>query len=145
MCLFFVSSRRRHTRCALVTGVQTCALPICRRRCGPAAGLVGGRLGAGSPVGGEMRLVRLDRVLCLTARAVDLLVERLGRAGQVGDDEAAVGSLGRRLDPCLDAAPAATGLPVGAPWMWTGWKQDPTRVGVDKRESGWVEEGGRAL
>src|SRR3546814_8592125 len=28
MCCFF-SSRRRHTRCALVTGVQTCALPIC--------------------------------------------------------------------------------------------------------------------
>src|SRR3546814_7676222 len=27
--LFFFSSRRRHTRCALVTGVQTCALPIC--------------------------------------------------------------------------------------------------------------------
>src|SRR3546814_10081600 len=31
---FFFSSRRRHTRCALVTGVQTCALPIsdqCKR------------------------------------------------------------------------------------------------------------------
>src|SRR3546814_4294380 len=30
MCFifFFFSSRRRHTRCALVTGVQTCALPI---------------------------------------------------------------------------------------------------------------------
>src|SRR3546814_17405828 len=30
MCelVFFFSSRRRHTRCALVTGVQTCALPI---------------------------------------------------------------------------------------------------------------------
>src|SRR3546814_12810553 len=26
--LFFFSSKRRHTRCALVTGVQTCALPI---------------------------------------------------------------------------------------------------------------------
>src|SRR3546814_5594830 len=26
--MFFSSSRRRHTRCALVTGVQTCALPI---------------------------------------------------------------------------------------------------------------------
>src|SRR3546814_7774433 len=26
--LFLFSSRRRHTRCALVTGVQTCALPI---------------------------------------------------------------------------------------------------------------------
>src|SRR3546814_6404098 len=33
---FFFSSRRRHTSCALVTGVQTCALPIywtcCARR-----------------------------------------------------------------------------------------------------------------
>src|SRR3546814_1370857 len=28
MIFFFFSSRRRHTRCALVTGVQTCALPI---------------------------------------------------------------------------------------------------------------------
>src|SRR3546814_2300823 len=33
--VFFFSSRRRHTRCALVTGVQTCALPIsdAARRC----------------------------------------------------------------------------------------------------------------
>src|SRR3546814_6966115 len=28
MLFFFFSSRRRHTRCALLTGVQTCALPI---------------------------------------------------------------------------------------------------------------------
>src|SRR3546814_1763810 len=27
---FLVSRRRRHTRCALVTGVQMCALPICQ-------------------------------------------------------------------------------------------------------------------
>src|SRR3546814_2863547 len=33
MILFF-SSRRRHTSCALVTGVQTCALPI-YPPCGP--------------------------------------------------------------------------------------------------------------
>src|SRR3546814_2881127 len=42
---FFFSCRRRHTRCALVTGVQTCALPIWRadrrvrpgcRQCSPA-------------------------------------------------------------------------------------------------------------
>src|SRR3546814_17518639 len=33
--LFFFSSRRRHTRCALVTGVQTCALPISIRPCSP--------------------------------------------------------------------------------------------------------------
>src|SRR3546814_7217489 len=31
LCSFFFSSRRRHTRCALVTGVQTCALPIFSR------------------------------------------------------------------------------------------------------------------
>src|SRR3546814_6592155 len=30
--VFFFSSRRRHTRCALVTGVQTCALPIQAKR-----------------------------------------------------------------------------------------------------------------
>src|SRR3546814_18446889 len=29
--MFFFSSRRRHTSCALVTGVQTCALPIYQR------------------------------------------------------------------------------------------------------------------
>src|SRR3546814_11115795 len=32
MCYFFFSSRRRHTSCALVTGVQTCALPISREQ-----------------------------------------------------------------------------------------------------------------
>src|SRR3546814_9037790 len=51
--VFFFSSRRRHTRCALVTGVQTCALPICvmwnhgasnriaEWACNPAPALVG--------------------------------------------------------------------------------------------------------
>src|SRR3546814_2178832 len=29
--MFFFSTRRRHTSCALVTGVQTCALPISGR------------------------------------------------------------------------------------------------------------------
>src|SRR5881409_988357 len=31
-CFFFFSSRRRHTRCETVTGVQTCALPIWQER-----------------------------------------------------------------------------------------------------------------
>src|SRR3546814_16480819 len=35
---FFFSSRRRHTRCALVTGVQTCALPILAQRAATSAG-----------------------------------------------------------------------------------------------------------
>src|SRR3546814_122825 len=32
LCIFFFSSRSRHTSCALVTGVQTCALPIFRHQ-----------------------------------------------------------------------------------------------------------------
>src|SRR3546814_8664561 len=39
----FFSSRRLHTRCALVTGVQTCALPI-------------------SPIGGILRKTSLDEL-----------------------------------------------------------------------------------
>src|SRR3546814_4721994 len=35
LCCVFFSSRRRQTRCALVTGVQTCALPICTARTFP--------------------------------------------------------------------------------------------------------------
>src|SRR3546814_4031534 len=42
---FFFSSRRRHTRCALVTGVQTCALPICL---GGVSGAMGEPLTAGT-------------------------------------------------------------------------------------------------
>src|SRR3546814_9200732 len=37
LCFFFLSSRRRHTRCALGTGVQTCALPICLAGAGSTA------------------------------------------------------------------------------------------------------------
>src|SRR3546814_6024382 len=36
---FFFSSRRRHTRCALVTGVQTCALPIWTTEPDPGRGI----------------------------------------------------------------------------------------------------------
>src|SRR3546814_2061337 len=45
---FFLSSRRRHTRCALVTGVQTCALPIYERMV---------------PGTGEMPLVEMIRAI----------------------------------------------------------------------------------
>src|SRR3546814_16182113 len=48
MFSFFFSSRRRHTRCALVTGVQTCALPISY------ALLYNGILGDKRPDGGNV-------------------------------------------------------------------------------------------
>src|SRR3546814_3166376 len=43
----FFASRRRHTRCALVTGVQTCALPIWRNASVPPQSR---GLGGGSPI-----------------------------------------------------------------------------------------------
>src|SRR3546814_6176088 len=51
---FFFSSRRRHTRCALVTGVQTCALPIWLINCcaGKVSGLLTVGAGAAALAGG---------------------------------------------------------------------------------------------
>src|SRR3546814_5425418 len=72
---FFFSSRRRHTRCALVTGVQTCALPIfLGRRRKASSSLYESR---GSPLYG-----------------VELTVASLGRLGE------ASGQIGRA--PCRE-------------------------------------------
>src|SRR3546814_4949720 len=53
LLFFFFSSRRRHTRCALVTGVQTCALPIC------------------SVIDEEGRVNRISYELCVLAQLRD--------------------------------------------------------------------------
>src|SRR3546814_13768499 len=55
---FFFSSRRRHTRCALVTGVQTCALPIWPEG-GEHQG-AGALLGQRHDVGGACEAVRSE-------------------------------------------------------------------------------------
>src|SRR3546814_5571135 len=79
LCLFF-SSRRRHTRCALVTGVQTCALPI-----------YGLNLEAFQPLGWReiirggavMDSAQLER--CLEANIGDLtFAEAFNRTHQIG-------------------------------------------------------------
>src|SRR3546814_9483755 len=70
MIVCFCASRRRHTMCALVTGVQTCALPILPR--GDLEGLV-------DVVDGEGDAVHADLVgpggLGLDRVGVDVLEE----------------------------------------------------------------------
>src|SRR3546814_9685329 len=73
LCFFFFSSRRRHTICALVTGVQTCALPICL--------LVTGRLTATSSAAGLSSA--LTRLIAkggepLIRRGVDMAMRMMG-------------------------------------------------------------------
>src|SRR3546814_13965727 len=97
LCFYlFVSSRRRHTRCALVTGVQTCALPILlgggrgegaadladQRALGPqAAGLVEEVTHLGRHVAETRRRAEDDRVIArqLVDRGDRRLLE-IGRA-----------------------------------------------------------------
>src|SRR3546814_5721968 len=98
---FFFSSRRRHTRCALVTGVQTCALPI-SAQVGYAEGneliafgaVIGGR-GAGAERDEARRPLPFTPVLHLAA-ALRRIAERLlrgrggggdGEQGQEGPDD----------------------------------------------------------
>src|SRR3546814_2247834 len=73
--LFFVffSSRRRHTRCALVTGVQTCALPVCKSR--QAAFFERGteRDGQGAPVT-VRRTVERDRAIAAVTWPAEVTV-----------------------------------------------------------------------
>src|SRR3546814_4767511 len=71
---FFFSSRRRHTRCALVTGVQTCALPI--------SGLV--------PARADLR--------AFAVTAVDAPVRRLFGIGRFGGNDRDSDVERRRLD-----------------------------------------------
>src|SRR3546814_13867053 len=58
----FVSSRRRHTRCALVTGVQTCALPI--------SGLARTIPGEGSHVFEHSRVVDYEPTRVVTDKGI---------------------------------------------------------------------------
>src|SRR3546814_1513538 len=69
----FLSSRRRHTRCALVTGVQTCALPIFQ--CYGAVG-VGRNMSPDTGSGAELYAVighaprHLDRNIAVVGRVI---------------------------------------------------------------------------
>src|SRR3546814_20219466 len=83
--VFFFSSRRRHTRCALVTGVQTCALPILLL--GMPSGTIasverGGRphnvITISTPIGGVVKTLDVRAGMTLTAGQTLAEVNGLG-------------------------------------------------------------------
>src|SRR3546814_4719128 len=80
---FFFSSRRRHTRCALVTGVQTCALPIFADDERYFYSRQAGRLMSTAPAGDESRAV-FERLARETAANVEGFMAQLDAATQIG-------------------------------------------------------------
>src|SRR3546814_3358826 len=78
--LFFFSSRRRHTRCALVTGVQTCALSILRF----GQDIIGARrrgsgIGVGQPSRGLTRRISVSPKLSIARAALRSEERRVGK------------------------------------------------------------------
>src|SRR3546814_1599742 len=98
---FFVTSRRRHTRCALVTGVQTCALPISepaarrpprtsRNPCRPPGKGVPGTSRRAAPHAGRSARRRLGAEPLLVDGVVAAVGLHLGQGGiHLGDQIAA--------------------------------------------------------
>src|SRR3546814_4249606 len=104
--MFFFSSRRRHTRCALVTGVQTCALPtsaertalraardvvVTERAALGAAGVVEGAIGAGIGKAGAVAVAMLGAL-----GLVDRVVLFPGLGGVIEYPAAGAGRIGLR-------------------------------------------------
>src|SRR3546814_12630261 len=77
ICLFLFASRRRHTSCALVTGVQTCALPISVEHRDQRVGLA-----QRAQRYGELRRIPMDR-LGLAAESVEPGMVEIG-GGEAG-------------------------------------------------------------
>src|SRR3546814_12741154 len=109
---FVCSSRRRHTRCALVTRVQTCALPISLRRAARWDGVVLGAIGES----GTIDPVPVDQVRSAVAEIASL------RAPDAGPFDVPISHTGVPSDSELDAY-AEVGV-TGV--MATGWL-DPYR------------------
>src|SRR3546814_20009407 len=122
MLFFFFSSRRRHTRCALVTGVQTCALPIyeAARLSGPCSttigvGALGGQGGSwpcSSQTSDEIRRQKQQEREHQIAVSEDRLGQHIGQ--------------GRYQRPECDVDEAAPPLPQGH-----GERSEERRVGKE--------------
>src|SRR3546814_20067846 len=82
---FVFSSRRRHTRCAVVTGVQTCALPISLNGLWDVPPLAGDRVAVvGAGVVGGLAAVLASRVPGVELELVDPSPARAALAAGLG-------------------------------------------------------------
>src|SRR3546814_20537919 len=99
---FFCAIRKRHTRCELVTGVQTCALPISDRAEAGGVPLVPGFV-SGSVRGGDCAVEQFGQACGVGQGVLAALDEAAGEGGGV---PRAVGPVGlvrcRGLDLALD-------------------------------------------
>src|SRR3546814_12500783 len=91
--MFFFSSRRRHTRCALVTGVQTCALPIYLRAAESRAKEAVARLSARLEALEAERTTHERRVRDMENAAVALAADRRREASLAEDARSAMDRL----------------------------------------------------
>src|SRR3546814_20102867 len=88
VCLFGLSSRIRHAICALVTGVQTCALPICRS---VDVADIDSAAGAELRFGGHrLKIAREDEKIILLVERID----ELSQSSKDVDDATAFSVLG---------------------------------------------------
>src|SRR3546814_17931147 len=103
-CLFFFfSSRRRHTRCALVTGVQTCALPIYTYRpdiCVPLSGAILRLSHRAASLHSDLALclstsgsTGATKLVRLSSDAIEANAQSIVEFLQLGPDERAITSL----------------------------------------------------
>src|SRR3546814_16700427 len=134
VCLFGLSSRIRHAICALVTGVQTCALPICRSV--DVAHI-------DSAARAELRFGGHRLTIAREDEKIILLVERIDELSQSSKDvdEAKAFSLagvmpGKRMGAWVFGLLMLLAFLIGPIWAWYSNKN------LNKSEASPVGQGG---
>src|SRR3546814_12994854 len=117
-----LSSRRRHTRCALVTGVQTCALPICW----DAQSLDRRRVPARK---GQLARDQLELIGQIGGTALRRPLERIVVDGEIQLDLPALGDL---VDPPLTPGTAEIGRGTCSARMVTSGQNRVITVSLTK-------------
>src|SRR3546814_17813158 len=122
---FFFSSRSRHTRCALVTGVQTCALPIFLAKSPEGATSLGIDTGARAAMRGQLgdRSAAGVTALADTLKADVARVRAFDKAGLAHPTRTSLAV----VDSASDPAPTGFGLP-DCDCAGGGWRHTPHGV-----------------